>query len=397
MSRTLRFYATFVLVVALAGCTWDESRPPDASLDAVDGLGDNEDPGGDPGPPPVHQGFDVVDPHGAVRISYLDDATGGFDFDGRYVVYSSWELYLYLVDLETQREVRLYPVSPVQNGSRGARTWPRVANGIVACAGHDGIVPPRILYLYYIEEERWYIPNLPDAKPSYFDFDSSRIVFNDERHWNEDGGKNIEVYLYDIEDGVELRLTDQYRQQFVPEIEGQYIVWEDYSKGQFKEEVVLYNLETGQSRNLTNDDTRQFGLSIHDDLVAWTDLRHGQVNPNGTYTNADIYLYRISTGETRRITDEEHDQEFPCVHGRWVAWSDLRHGSRNESFQPSGVRVYVHDLVTGQQKAVTFGEEMIEGTPKIWGNTLVYRSCCIDDGGALWMVDLGRYFDLEAD
>ncbi len=396
MSRTLRFYATFVLVVALAGCTWDESRPPDASLDAVDGLGDNEDPGGDPGPPPVHQGFDVVDPHGAVRISYLDDATGGFDFDGRYVVYSSWELYLYLTDLAEQKEVRLEPKHTIPPKKRVARFLPRVRNNIVVSTGIDD-GNKRDIYLYSLAQQRCETITGEESDPTYFGFDGYKIAFNDMRHWDEDGGQNVEVYSYDLATASLQRITRQPRQQFVPEIDGQYIVWEDYSKGQFKEEVVLYNLETGQSRNLTNDDTRQFGLSIHDDLVAWTDLRHGQVNPNGTYTNADIYLYRISTGETRRITDEEHDQEFPCVHGRWVAWSDLRHGSRNESFQPSGVRVYVHDLVTGQQKAVTFGEEMIEGTPKIWGNTLVYRSCCIDDGGALWMVDLGRYFDLEAD
>lgn len=383
-----------------AGCAWGARSPQDGGgpADVPGGTGDQpgvvQDGADRPpsGPVPTHQGFDQVDPHGAVRISYLDDPILGFDFDGRHVVYSSYEGFMYLVDLQTEQEVRLYPPYPVSGPDwSSSRSSPRLAGDGIVSRGADSPSTDVLLFFHDFSTLTERVIALPYVFPDYMDADGTRLVFNDRRHWDEDGGWNMEVYLYDFAQGQERRLSHQPKSQFLGGISGGYVVWEHSIPGTFKEKIELHDLASGQTRRLTEDDIRQFAPRIHGDLVVWTDFRNGTVYPNGAYTNADVYLYRISTGEEVRITTDPHDQEYPFVHGKWIAWTDLRHGSRNQSGQASDTRVYVHDLDTGTERPVSFGQEMWEGNGKVWGDRLVYQSCCLDHGGALWLVDLERY------
>ncbi|HUU01420.1 MAG TPA: hypothetical protein VM425_08285 [Myxococcota bacterium] len=219
-----------------------------------------------------------------------------------------------------------------------------------------------------------------------------KLVFDDMRHWDEDGGSNVEVYLYDFDSSKEKRITYQPRQQFYPKISGYQIVWEDYQKGNFYEDIVLYNQATGEQKNLTNDVIRQFAPDIYGDLIVWTDLRNGEVFPNGTYQNADIYSYRISNGELTRITNEEHDQEYPVIHGKWIAWTDIRFGTRDSKFIPDTTNVFAYNTETHEEKQVTFGKGFHEGMPKIWGDKMVFYSFKTGGWGALWLVDLKTYW-----
>jgi len=170
------------------------------------------------------------------------------------------------------------------------------------------------------------------------------------------------------------------------------VVWEDYRKGFCKEEIVLYDLTTGQSIQLTDDNITQFRPDVDGDLVVWTDLRNGTTYPNCSYENSDIYLYRISTGELRQLTSEPHDQEYATISGKYVAWTDYRYGSRDPSGVPIQSHVFVYNLEKGEEKQVTFGKGFVECCPKISGDLLVYLSYATGGWGALWMVDLKKYW-----
>jgi len=249
------------------------------------------------------------------------------------------------------------------------------------------------IFIYDIRSLRQYRLDLPLFDPRHIDIAGTRLVYADRRFWDDLGGQNTEIFLYDIETGVETRLTTQPMIQAFPAISGDRVVWEDYRKGHFCEEIVLYDLATKEYRNITDDLVRQFSPNIDGDLIVWTDLRNGESRTNGSYTNADVYLYRISTGELTQITTDPGDQEYPFVNGKYIGWTDLRHGNRTSSGMYEVSNVFVYNLETREEKQVTFSTTLSECCPVIRGDKLVYQSYDINTGkGALWMVDLKKYW-----
>lgn len=367
-----------LLAAACGSCTADE--PADAGFQ-----------------PPSHQGFDQVDEHGALRVSYLSDPNLGHDFDGRYIVYSSRAARMFLVDLETEREDRIFPRHMVQySDTYPRRSFPTFAGKRIISRGRDAEELDLLLHVCTVTDWESEVLDVPTYRPNYMDSSGHLLVYNDQRYWDTLGGQNIEVFLYDFDTGVETRLTEKLMQQFTPKVSGDYVVWEDYGKGYEREEIALYHIPSGEIRMLTDDDVRQMAPEIDGNHVVWSDLRNGQASPGGGYRNLDIYLYRIDTGELRRISDEEHEQKYPTIHGRWIAWTDTRHAT---DYSPSGIpdttTIYVYDLETEQEKRVTFGEGFHECCPKIHGDTLIYYSFGTGGWGSLWMVDLKRHFPDE--
>ena len=343
--------------------------------------------------PPSHQGFSETNEFGAVRVSYLSDPNLGYDFDGTRIVYSSRNAKLYLIDLEKEYEERIFPRTWIENEKDYPfRSYPIFSKEKVVSRGSD--TEESRINLWITSAPGWEQRELalPYDRPNYMKADGDWMVYNDQRYWNELGGSNVEAYLVNLNSLQETRLTEQPMQQFVGGISGDYVVWEDYSLGPFHENVVLYRISSGTSTYLTDLSTRQFAPAIHGDVVVWTDLRNGEVFSSGGYVNADIYMHRISTGEEKQLTSEEHDQEYPTVHGKWVAWSDLRFGTRSASGIPDTTNVFVYNLEMGEEKQVTFGEGYHEGTPVIYGDKLIYCSFATGGWGSLWMVDLKDYW-----
>ncbi len=343
--------------------------------------------------PPYHEGFDEVNEYGAVRVAYMNDPNLGYDFDGRYIVYASRSAKMYLGDIEKEYEEKIFPREWVAHDAKyPSRSYPVFAGERVVSRGKDASGDK--LGLWISSGPDWVQTrlDLPYYLPDYMKVDGDCLVYNDQRYWDELGGSNLEVFLVNLRSGVEKRLTEQPMQQFLGGISEDYVVWEDYSLGHFQENVVLYQISTGISTYLTDEDTRQFAPAIHGDVVVWTDLRNGQLFASGGYVNADIYMHRISTGEEIQLTSEEHDQEYPTVHGKWVAWSDLRFGTRSASGIPDTTNVFVYNLETGEEKQVTFGEGYHEGMAKIYGDKLIYYSFATGGWGSLWMVDLKDYW-----
>ena len=300
--------------------------------------------------PPYHQGFSEVNEYGAVRVSYMNDPNLGYDFDGRYIIYACRNAKMYLVDLEKEYEEKIFPREWIAHDAKyPSRSYPVFAGEGVVSRGLDA--PGDELDLWTTSGPDWEQTRLdfPYYMPNHLVVDGVWLLYNDQRYWNELGGSNVEVYLVNLDSLQETRLTEQPMQQFVRGISGDYVVWEDYSLGPLHENVVLYQISTGIETYLTGEDTRQFAPAIHGDVVVWTDLRNGQLFASGGYVNADIYMHRISTGEEFQLTSEEHDQEYPTVHGKWVAWSDLRFGTRSASGIPDTTNVFVYNLETGEE------------------------------------------------
>ncbi|MBN2495461.1 MAG: hypothetical protein JXR96_12775 [Deltaproteobacteria bacterium] len=370
-----------------AGCTWGSSKPDAGASDADGAIYE----------PPTHVGFDEMDEHGAVRVGYLADPNQGHDIAEGWIAYASRKGGLYLVDIESETETRVYPNEPVNEDAAhypGFRAEPVINRGVIYTRGYNDSTTERPAVLAYdIRAGVWEsIGTPPEANPRYLDADGRWLAWSDMRHWDEDGGSNDEVYLYDLDSRVEHRLTHQPVMQGDPCISGDHIVWDDYIKGNTIEEIVLYTISTGESIYLTDDLIPQFSPDIDGDNVVWTDLRNGEYFPGDGYVNTDVYLYRISTGEYVQITTDEHDQEFPRIKGKYIAWKDLRNGIRGPDGVPDTTNIFVYNLETSEEKQVTFGQGYMECCPRIYGDRLVYYSIRTGGWGSLWMVDLKRFW-----
>ncbi len=374
------------LATTLFGCSWTTNGGSDASVD--DGNNDCVFLG-----EPVHQGLNQSNDKGALRLSYGAIPFLGFDFSGDDAVYADVNAQLFYIDIKSELEWRLCTSIPKDGGGSGSRIYPAVSNGIIIARGYNKLSEPVALFLYDLQKGKQYKPNLPFFEPNYPRADGNRVVYLDRRYWNELGGQNTEIFLYDLETGVETRLTTQPMIQTFPAISGDRVVWEDYRKGHFCEEIVLHDLATREYRNLTDDLIRQFSPNIDGDLIVWTDLRNGESRSDGSYTNADVYLYRISTGELTQITTDPSDQEYPFINGKYIGWTDLRHGKRTSSGMYEVSNVFVYNLETGEEKQVTFSTTHSECCPVIRKDKLVYQSYDINTGkGALWLLDLKKYW-----
>lgn len=371
-----------------ASCAWSgggksEPNKVDAGRDA-----NNKNVGGNS----EHKGFSQKDEYGAYRISYLGDPHRGFDFNGKHVVYCSEKGDMYLVDVESEREVLIAPTTPGDpNSKQGSRSFPVIWDEYIISRAWDGNKITICSYNIKTGEETT-VPCSSCVSPRYLDFDSGKLVWNDMRNWNEDGGENLEVYMYNFKDGLERRVTREPLQQGLPKVSGDHIVWEDLSKGKYKAEVVIYSISSEEKIEITNDDFRQSSPNIDGDYVTWMDLRNGEQYPTGGYRNADVYLYRISTGASKQVTAEEHDQEYPVVHKNWIAWTDIRFGTRSQSGIPDTTNIFVYNIDNGEERQVTYGRGFHESNPKIWDDKLVYYSFKTGGWGALWMIELGKYW-----
>ena len=91
------------------------------------------------------------------------------------------------------------------------------------------------------------------------------------------------VYLYDIPGKTVRRVTNKTGIKSTPSLDGDRITWAD-TRNDYAEIYVL-DLNTGVETNVTSDDTNHFTPAISGDRVVWVDFRNG---------NRDIYLYDLA-------------------------------------------------------------------------------------------------------
>ncbi|MGA2933733.1 MAG: hypothetical protein ABSD81_01090 [Methanomicrobiales archaeon] len=124
------------------------------------------------------------------------------------------------------------------------------------------------------------------------------------------------VYLYDIPGKTVRRVTNKTGIKSSPSLDGDRITWAD-TRNDYAEIYVL-DLDTGVETNVTSDDTNHFTPAISGDRVVWVDFRNG---------NRDIYLYDLAAQQESAVTTSLGQQVDPQIAGCTVAWADDRNGS----------------------------------------------------------------------
>ena len=139
--------------------------------------------------------------------------------------------------------------------------------------------------------------------------------------WSEYESGQYDVYAYDLDDEMERRVTNTAGvDERAPATSGMWIVWEQTVHGATTSTIEGHNQLTHAMPTIADNGALNLNPSIDGDIVAW------ESNVAG---NLDIWVHRISTGDSFQVTTEAHDQYLNDLFGETVAYVDMRRGTED--------------------------------------------------------------------
>lgn len=174
---------------------------------------------------------------------------------------------------------------------------------------------------------------------------------------------NHDIYMYDLVNKVETRITTDISNQTEPAIYGNRIVWTDLRNNKdekSKSDIYMYDLDTKTETRITTDSSSQGEPAISDQAIVWTDNRNG---------NADIYMYNFNTGTTTQVTTNNKDQRHPDISGSIIVWIDYR----NDSSKFGCGEIYSYDIRNGIETQITTADQQgCRGSVSVHNNKIIY-------------------------
>ena len=95
-----------------------------------------------------------------------------------------------------------------------------------------------------------------------------------------------------------------------PQIKGNYVVWQGYVDNDW--EIFLYDIDTGLDSQITNNDYNDISPRTDGEYVVW----FGACNQGG-----EIFVYDINSGITTRITNDANVDSPPRIADGRVVWT----------------------------------------------------------------------------
>lgn len=137
--------------------------------------------------------------------------------------------------------------------------------------------------------------------------------------WSELSNARFDLVAYDLAAGVRINVTaTPSTNEREASTSGASIVWQAQDYGIPATRIVARNMDTAEERVVVDNGAGNFRPSINGDLISY------ESNPLG---QLDIYIYRISTGETFQVTTNPADQYLNDIFGNLVAYVDARNGN----------------------------------------------------------------------
>jgi len=271
-------------------------------------------------------------------------------------------------------------------------TRPKISEFYVAW--HDYISAKPHIMLYNLKTSK--VVQLSNATSEYGpDIFAKRLVWEDGRRPT--GAENIDIYYYDIPNGVEGILTTRIGYKHSPKIDGDTIVWsEQASSG---ENLYMFNLVSKQETKLLSG-ANIIGYDVWGNNIAWS-MFTCNTNPCtyniyvyntvtkksqkildtqspldyslriygnktvyivGSGTNTQVNVYDLNTKLTTQITSGAGQKVDAVLYNNTVVWADKRNGNWD---------IYSYDLVQKAEKALVT-ETHDQKYPDIYGNKIVY-------------------------
>ena len=228
-------------------------------------------------------------------------------------------------------------------------------------ASRSGSVPP--VTTAGAKPATWTVEQLvkTSANEYHARIDGQYVVWNAfDKHFHQ-------IYLHNLSTGKTTEITHTAGlHNMYPEVNGGHVLWQSFADGQ-PQNLVLYDIATKRTRTIAQGvDLQTAEPSMAGDLVVWQSKSGNEI---------DVYLYRISTGLTQRLTTEGTGGMLPRTDGRYVVWLQGR---------PSD-EVVLFDASSGTTQSL--GSYSLVGAPDISAGLVAWTT---NDGqkGAVYLHDI---------
>lgn len=139
--------------------------------------------------------------------------------------------------------------------------------------------------------------------------------------WTEYFGGQYDIQAFDLVSLTRFAVTTSVGvNDTAPSTFGDWVVWQSQRQETSAVTIEAQNLATFNSVQVANNGVGNYNPSIEGDLVAWESTLFG---------NRDIFIYRLSAGETFQVTTDPFDQYLNDVYDGMVAYVDQRNGSED--------------------------------------------------------------------
>ena len=184
--------------------------------------------------------------------------------------------------------------------------------------------------------------------------DGISVVWEERRP---DGGLDIWIKALDSPDPATAVTDSAEFDERDPAVYGSRVVYRARAAANPDAPWQLFVTDLSTSTTVAVDPTTQDQLdpAIHGRLIAWQDLR----DPGA----GDIYLKNLADGLVTRLTDDPNGQYHAAVNDRWVVWTDSRH---------SQLEIYGYSLAGDQVRRLTDTVEN-ESRPTLSDGWVVYQ------------------------
>jgi beta propeller repeat protein len=136
-------------------------------------------------------------------------------------------------------------------------------------------------------------------------------------------------------------------------VSGNNVVFVDELYGY--EDIVLINLSSGEEEIISHVPDIQWQPDIDKDWIVWEDWR------DGAHSRGDIYAFHLPTRTEVQVTDTSWGDWFPAVSSEWVVWQSQKYGNFD---------IFAMNLTTRQEVQITTDPSR-QWLPRILGDQVV--------------------------
>jgi beta propeller repeat protein len=175
--------------------------------------------------------------------------------------------------------------------------------------------------------------------------------------WQDDRNSGSDIYLYNISNGNETRLTGTGAHAYEPHINGTKIVWfESYSDVTYS--IILYDIVLGNPQTIFTSTGEPDNPALFDANIVW----QWKVPGSGDW---DILIYNTGSGLVSNLTTNTPltSQKNPTIYGNKVVWQEYDTVSDSDELYSADIggvpQRLTDDLQLNQRNAALFGSDLV--------------------------------------
>ena len=167
-----------------------------------------------------------------------------------------------------------------------------------------------------------------------------------------------------------------------PAIDGEWLVFFEYSGPWATNDVVAVNLVTQERRRITQTPYEKFDLAIRGSLVVWSEDT-SRPDGEGLSLGGDLWQHDLTTGQTSALVVAEDLQAGPWISGDHLLWTDMRDGTWRPRGPPLQADAYYLNLARADPPIRIGTVPHAKVSPRLVGDWLVWRDTA-EDRAHIW-------------